>query len=60
MKREDLRPIEYQTMTNPQKGYFHKWIVKKQEDGSDLAIALFETEDGVIKEMLATSIKFID
>ncbi len=59
MKKEDLRPIEYDSV-HPKKGYFHQWITKKEVDGSDFMMALVETEDGTMKEIYATSIKFID
>ena len=60
MKKEDLRPVEYNFQTTPQKGYFHHWLVKKEEDGSDYALAVIEAEDGTIKEILSRSIRFTD
>jgi hypothetical protein len=51
MKKEDLRPIEYHFQTNPQKGYFHQIIVKKEESGGDFAVAIIEAEDGTIREL---------
>ena len=59
MKKEDLRPITYDNRYL-KKGYFHQWITKKDEDGSDFIMALVETAEGTIKEVHAASIKFVD
>jgi len=60
MKKEELRPIEYHFKTNPKKGYFHKWIVKKDDMGSEFPVGLIENEDGTMIEIAHSSIKFTD
>jgi len=60
MKKEDLRPIEYRTTAIPQKGYFHHWLILKDEEGSEYTKAFIETEDGKTMEVQSSIIQFKD
>ena len=59
IKKEDLRTIAYNT-TKSKTGYFHHWLKKKDEEGSEYTIAFIEKEDGTTKEMHPTNIQFTD
>jgi hypothetical protein len=60
MRKDELRPIEYNLTALPQKGYFHQWLIFKDEEGNEYAKALIETEKGTMEEIRSTSFRFID
>ena len=43
MSKDELRKVSYSIANQPYEGYFHKWIIKKdQNSGSEYAMALIE------------------
>jgi len=53
MQKEELRKVSYTLCNQPYEGYFHKWIIKKnQYDGSEYAMALIEDKiTGAVHEV---------
>ena len=62
MKKEELRPIILGHNMRPENGFFHKWFIKTFDDepGKEHPYALVELENGTIREVRASEVKFAD
>jgi hypothetical protein len=61
MKKDDLRKVGYSLNGMPLNGYFHQWIIKKDEFGNDFAMGLIEnSETGAVHEIERGVILFQD
>ncbi len=55
---ETIREIEYSNGKSIFKGFFHRFLIKKDSDGNEVAVALIENIEGNILEVAFGLIKF--
>jgi hypothetical protein len=59
MKKDDLRKVMYNITTKPYEGYFHLWLKKMDEFGSEYAMAVIEDkETGRMHEIPRDGVRF--
>lgn len=68
MKKEDLRPVEYNTYDNMEMeqastwaaGFFHGWEKNVYENGNEDTLAIIERLDGTMTKVSIQDMRFTD
>jgi len=59
MNKDELRVVSYTLGDQTYEGYFHKWVIKKDNFGSEYAMALIEDKiTGAVHEIERSHILF--